>query len=186
MPYLREFYKFRVLAEALFEQAIISWEKDSHSQSLRYIIESFIGSSNYRYVRLYADYGNSGWKVLDAYVEWVSKNSPEGWHRKKKYNYGNVRRMPQEDYLELLVRMAKRRAPGVHETAGGYPEEHLTMMETLILQDINSGKSNAQICQELNLKLSTVKSHIYSLYKKLGVNSRVQATLKGKELGILK
>lgn len=186
LPYLREFYKFRVLAEALFEQAIISWEKDSHSQSLRYIIESFIGSSNYRYVRLYADYGNSGWKVLDAYVEWVSKNSPEGWHRKKKYNYGNVRRMPQEDYLELLVRVAKRQAPGVHETAGSYTEEHLTMMETLILRDINSGKSNAQICQELNLKLSTVKSHIYSLYKKLGVNSRVQATLKGKELGILK
>lgn len=186
LPYLREFHKSCALAEALFEQAIISWEKDSHSQSLRYVIESFIGSGDYRYVRLYTDYGNSGWKVLNAYVDWVSKNSPEGWHRKKKYNYGNVRRMPQEDYLELLVRMAKRRAPGVHETAGGYPEEHLTMMETLILQDINSGKSNAQICQELNLKLSTVKSHIYSLYKKLGVNSRVQATLKGKELGILK
>lgn len=186
LPYLREFHKSSMLAEALFEQAVISWEKDSHSQSLRYMIESFIGSGDYRYVRLYTDYGNSGWKALEAYVDWASKNSPEGWHRKKKYNYGNVRRMPVEDYLELLVRMAKRRAPGVHETAGVCPEEHLTMMETLILQDINSGKSNAQICQELNLKLSTVKSHIYSLYKKLGVNSRVQATLKGKELGILK
>ena len=59
------------------------------------------------------------------------------------------------------------------------------MMETIVLQDIGMGKSNAQICEELGLKLPTVKGHIYSLFKKLGVNSRVQAIIKGKELGIL-
>ena len=64
--------------------------------------------------------------------------------------------------------------------------EKLTMMETIILQDINKGLTNAEICEELNLKLPTVKTHIYSVYKKLGVNSRVQAILKGKELGLVK
>lgn len=63
----------------------------------------------------------------------MKQNSPEGWHRKKKYNYGNVRRMPKEDYLELTLRTAKKRCIAVPETVQKTPEEHLTMMETVIL-----------------------------------------------------
>ena len=150
------------------------------------MIESFLYSENARYVRFYTEYGKSGRDVLNAYVEWMKQNSPEGWHRKKKYNYGNVRRMPKEDYLELILRTAKKRCIAVPEIVQKTPEEHLTMMETVILGAIGKGKSNAEICEELNLKLSTVKSHIYSLYRKLGVKNRMQATLKGKEMGILK
>lgn len=150
------------------------------------MLESFGRNGAYRYVRLYTDYGNRGREVLNAYVEWMKKNSPEGWHRKKKYNYGNVRNMPVEDYLELLLRASKHQYRTVPENDYKLPEEHLTMMETVILQNIGRGKTNAEICEELNLKLSTVKSHIYSLYKKMGVNTRIQATLKGKEMGVLK
>ena len=107
----------------------------------------------------------------------MSKNSPGGWHRKKKYNYGNVLRMPKEDYMEVVLRCARREAR-ISRSAEEATEEHLTMMETIILQDINRGLTNAEICEELNLKLPTVKSHIYNLYKKLGVNSRVQAIPK--------
>ena len=74
---------------------------------------------------------------------------------------------------------------GTEAGAGETSEEQLTMMETIILQDINRGLTNSQICEELNLKLPTVKTHIYNLYKKLGVNNRVQAIRKGKEEGIL-
>ena len=94
--------------------------------------------------------------------------------------------MPKEDYLELILRTAKKRCIAIPEIVQKTPEEHLTMMETVILGAIGKGKSNAEICEELNLKLSTVKSHIYSLYRKLGVKNRMQATLKGKEMGILK
>ena len=66
-----------------------------------------------------------------------------------------------------------------------YIEERLTMTETLILQDIGRGLSNQEICAELGVKMSTVKGHIYNLYKKLGVNSRGQAIVKGKEMGVL-
>lgn len=185
IQYLREFHRYRLLAEVLFEQAIVSWEKDSHSQALRYVIESFIANGEFRYVRIYTEYGKSGWRTLETYVDWV-KSTLEGWHRKKKYNYGDVRRMPQEDYLELLLRMAKRCSSRQQEADQNYPDEHLTMMETVILRNISDGKSNVQIGEELHLKLPTVKSHIYNLYKKLGVNSRIQAVLKGKEMGILK
>ena len=82
------------------------------------MIESFLYSENARYVRFYTEYGKSGRDVLNAYVEWMKQNSPEGWHRKKKYNYGNVRRMPKEDYLELILRTAKKRCIAVPETIG--------------------------------------------------------------------
>ena len=59
------------------------------------------------------------------------------------------------------------------------------MTELLILQNLSRGLSNAEICEEMNLKLPTVKSHIYSIYKKLGVNSRVQAVIKAKKMGVL-
>ena len=112
-------------------------------------------------------------------------NSPESWHRKKKYNYGNVLRMPMEDYVVVVLRCAKRETRSSRQNSKEEIETRLTMMETIILQDIGRGFSNAEICEELNLKLSTVKSHIYSLYKKLGVDSRTQAVLKGKEMGVL-
>lgn len=186
ITFLKLYHRNRFLAEILFEQAVCIWEKGSHGQALRYVIESFLYSENARYVLFYTKYGKGGKEVLAAYVEWMKQNSPEGWHRKKKYNYGNVRRMPKEDYLELILRMAKKQSSSAAEIVQKTPEEHLTMMETVILTSIGKGRTNAEICEELNLKLSTVKSHIYSLYRKLGVKNRMQATIKGKEMGILK
>ena len=37
----------------------------------------------------------------------------------------------------------------------------------------------------MNIKLPTVKSHIYNIYKKLGVTTRVQAVQKAKDSGLL-
>lgn len=97
--------------------------------------------------------------------------------------------MPEADYMGVVLRCAKRRmradSSGTEAGAGETSGEQLTMMETIILQDINRGLTNSQICEELNLKLPTVKTHIYNLYKKLGVNNRVQAIRKGKEEAIL-
>lgn len=186
IPYLKKYHRSRFLAELLFQQAIINWADGKRGAALRNVIESFLVTGEYRYVRFYTEYGKFGKEVLDAYVEWFQNNEPERWNRKKSYNYGNVLRMPIEDYLEVILRAAKR---GVKLYVGVSEKdsvERLTMMETLVLQDINRGLTNAEICSELNLKLPTVKSHIYSVYKKLGVNSRVQAILKGKELGIIK
>lgn len=186
IPYLQFYRRTYLAASCMFQQAVESWEAGNHSQALRNTIESFIVNGDFRYVRMYTEYGKKGCDVLEAYVEWIRSSRPEGWHRKKKYNYGNVLRMPLEDYLEAVLRYAKREARSVPFLSDSSMEEKLTMMETVILQDLGQGATNEEICRELNLKLPTVKSHIYSLYKKLNVNNRVQAVLKGKELGILK
>ena len=186
IPYLQLYKRSRFYAESLFEEAIVNWDKNRRGQALKKSIESFLITGNSRYVGLYTQYGKTGYEVLKAYVDWLKNAAPEGWHRKKRYNYGNVLRMPTEDYMEIILRNAKRETKSYSEFSRQNTGEHLTMMETIILQDLSRGLKNAEICEEQNLKMSTVKSHIYSIYKKLGVNSRMQAVLKGKDLGIVK
>lgn len=185
IPYLKMYRRGYPLAEHLYQMAIIRWDENHHGQALQYMIESFLISRQTRYVGFYASYGKSGIEVLEAYIQWMQANAPDGWHRKKKYQYGNVLRMPEADYMGVIMRCIKRQSRVGYVYRNELRSEHLTMMETIILQDINRGLTNAEICQELNLKLPTIKTHIYSLYKKLGVNTRVQAIIKGKERGFI-
>ncbi len=52
------------------------------------------------------------------------------------------------------------------------PAEILTIQERKIFLMIQSGKSNKEISNELNIEISTVKSHVNNLYSKLKINSR--------------
>lgn len=185
IPHLKKYQMTFLYAEALFQQAAVNWYMEQHGQALQNVIESFLVNGSNRYVLFYAAYGNVGVEVLEAYIEWMQNNMPGGWNRKKKYNYGNVLRMPVEDYMDVVLRKAKRNAQKGRTAIHPKPEESLTMMENIVLQAICQGLSNAEISEQQNLKITTVKSHIYNIYKKLGVKSRMQAALKGKELGIV-
>lgn len=182
--FLQPFHRNRLMSELLFQQGIIFWKKDLKGQAIRCAIESFLISGS-RYVGFYASYGQRGYPLLEAYIEWQRANTPEGWSRKKKYNYGNVLRMPASDYMQVILRSAKKVSGTSGKQTEEFFEEHLTMMEIMVLQNIGHGLSNAQICDELGLKMPTVKGHAYNLYRKLGVKNRTQAVSKGRELGII-
>ena len=51
----------------------------------------------------------------------------------------------------------------------------LTKREVEILSEIYAGKTNTQIAGELFISESTVKAHVYNLFRKLDVKSRVEA-----------
>ncbi len=57
----------------------------------------------------------------------------------------------------------------------------LTPREGDILAQLASGLSNKEIARELNLAESTVKIHIQSILKKLGLSNRVQAAIYAVE-----
>lgn len=50
----------------------------------------------------------------------------------------------------------------------------ITRREAEIILEINKGKSNRQIAEDLFITVQTVKDHIYRIYTKTGVNNRVQ------------
>ncbi|KNY25776.1 response regulator transcription factor [Pseudobacteroides cellulosolvens] len=61
----------------------------------------------------------------------------------------------------------------------------LTSREIDVLTLIDKGKSNREIAEILCLTISTVKTHILNIFGKLGVNRRIQAISKAKELKII-
>jgi serine/threonine protein kinase/WD40 repeat protein len=63
--------------------------------------------------------------------------------------------------------------------------ELLTPREQEVLKLLIEGKSNREIADALVIEVSTVKSYINQLYRKLNVRSRVQAIVKARELDLI-
>jgi DNA-binding NarL/FixJ family response regulator len=61
----------------------------------------------------------------------------------------------------------------------------ITPREHEILGLIAEGLSNREIGERLCVSENTVKTHSSRVFDKLGVNRRVQAVLKGRELGLI-
>ncbi len=53
----------------------------------------------------------------------------------------------------------------------------LTQKEKQVLALIIEGKSNPEIAESLSISTHTVKAHIESIYRKLGVHNKVQAAV---------
>ena len=57
--------------------------------------------------------------------------------------------------------------------------------EQEVLRLISAGYSNRQLAQKLSISEATVKTHLSSIYRKLSVNSRLQAVTCAKELKLV-
>lgn len=63
------------------------------------------------------------------------------------------------------------------------PLEALTSREEEVLAAVARGRTNAEICGELHISLSTVKTHIASLMTKLAARNRVEIAMWAYETG---
>jgi len=120
------------------------------------------------YIRSFIDEGAMMVKMLSAYLKVHSSllknnSSPVSLAYVKKLL--QALHVPPEEELSL--------------------KEILTEQETKVLLLIAGGLSNKEIAPRLNITGETVKSHIKNVYRKLGVNNRVQALQRAKELMIL-
>ena len=53
----------------------------------------------------------------------------------------------------------------------------LSEREIEILKLVGQGKSNKEIAQDLFISVNTVKVHLANIFKKIGADSRLEATL---------
>ena len=54
-------------------------------------------------------------------------------------------------------------------------EKGLTARQIDVLRELLEGKSNKQICRDLNLAMGTVKAHVTAVLNALGVSTRAEA-----------
>jgi DNA-binding NarL/FixJ family response regulator len=76
--------------------------------------------------------------------------------------------------LVLMYRLFKKRS-------SEKISQSLSLRETNIVQRILDGKANKEIATELNIELSTVKTHVNNIYAKLKIGSRKEL-MKYKEI----
>jgi DNA-binding NarL/FixJ family response regulator len=57
------------------------------------------------------------------------------------------------------------------------PISQLTEQERVVLVLVALGRRNARIADELSISIRTVENHLYHIFHKLGVSSRIEAVL---------
>jgi DNA-binding CsgD family transcriptional regulator len=85
----------------------------------------------------------------------------------------------------VVVREVFREPEPFLRNAVQLKESGLTPRELEILGLIAEGLSNREIGERLFVSENTVKTHSSRVFEKLGVNRRVQAVQKGKDLGLI-
>lgn len=83
-----------------------------------------------------------------------------------------------EQYAPLDFMTAEEEAPK-HALA-----EKLSRRELQVLERLTQGKSNKEIARDLDVQEPTVKLHVKTLYRKIGVSNRTQAAMVAKDSGL--
>lgn len=88
--------------------------------------------------------------------------------------------------IEALFRNSRYLSnSAVQKIADSMTHDDLTPRELEVLHCLVNGKVNKQICDELDIALGTVKSHVKSIFSKFGVVTRTQAVRVALQRGLL-
>ncbi len=124
------------------------------------------------YVRTFVDEGEPMAKLLSDVRLSVARNS------------GAAASISPEYVGKLLTILEQ--SPPKHTPAGVEPlAEPLSERELEVLRLVATGMKNSEIAKDLFVVVGTIKSHLNSIYRKLGVSSRTQAISRARDLGLL-
>ncbi len=121
------------------------------------------------YLRSFVDAGNHMADLLCRYIE----------HRQDHHSSVGSSEVSLL-YVNKILQLMNETSKG-----GAVSWSLLTKQELKIIRMLEKGMSNKQIAEQLRVTVETVKSHMKNINRKLGVNSRLQALQRGKELNLL-
>ncbi|MGV8083421.1 MAG: LuxR C-terminal-related transcriptional regulator [Coriobacteriia bacterium] len=153
-----------LLLETIVLEALVLEKTGDLDGALAFLEDALAMTDGERLPRLFADEGKGMQRLCLKAIE-----------RGIQPSYAN-------EILELLG-PARQELPSWTTALG--PERTLSEREVAILELLCQGATNQTIADVLFLGLSTVKNHLYSIYRKLGTTNRAQTILAVQELGIL-
>lgn len=107
---------------------------------------------------------------------------------------GHLRPRSEAGFVTYALRESDRRGlpnpastrPGPRGGGTAQPlEEELSEREMEVLALLASGMTNSEIAGELHVAVGTIKSHMNSIYRKLGANRRSEALARARELDLV-
>lgn len=96
-----------------------------------------------------------------------------------------LRRAPHDPYRAMLVEHLRSRTPVPRAIESPATPFLPSSRELEVLRYLVTGLSNREIAGELYISLNTMKTHVRSLYRRLGVSSRSQAVAAARDQGLL-
>jgi LuxR family transcriptional regulator, maltose regulon positive regulatory protein len=158
------------LIEILTLQALALWERNKREQAVGTLTRALALGEPEGYIRTFVDEGATVGELLAAILEARQRGHPD------------ATRIPARYLAKLLAVLAQESAaPGAVERLS----EPLSERELDVLALIAAGRSNVEIASSLFVSMSTVKTHINNLYRKLGARSRTQAIARARELDLI-
>lgn len=165
--YIEQYKKRIYKIEYYILKSICLYKQDNKIQSYQNIEKAIIIGKRFNYIRLFADEGSTVYEILYNYSNSNIKN-----YKIINTKYFNNILIESKIFGKMYPNKYKK---DIIQT------ENLTKKESEILNLIEQGKSNNEICDELNISLSTVKTHINHIYSKLGTKNRIQTLNKIKK-----
>ena len=188
-PYLNTFEYIRKLSSypnAIdYENSLIEKEfiKDVVSERLKAVADScknpLVSLYALYQIDVHADY-NLDPIFYDSYLsKWQNENS--SYFKSFRLKFPNIKIIPPttyflQKYIILLIPIGVIFLIGVFMyRKRGEKIKKLSVQERKIFDLIRKGMSNKEISAECNIELTTVKSHVGSIYSKLKIKSRKEA-----------
>ena len=164
------------LVESLALQAIALDAQGDRESAMKILIKALLFAEPEGFVRIFVDEGEGMQSLIFA-------------ARRQLESASYPAEMPLKAYVSKLLDAfggisTNGVAPLSQDKATGLIEP-LTTRELEVLQLIAAGDSNRTIAENLTITVSAVKKHIGNIFGKLNVNSRTQALVRARQLGLL-
>jgi ATP/maltotriose-dependent transcriptional regulator MalT len=173
--------------DILILQALVAQACDDSPAALAVLARALTLAAPEGYMRRFLDEGASMAELLARSVERGMQNDPL-----LPYIEQLLAAFPKQDKQtsrevdkQMLRESDSRSSWSPHLPLSLSLVEPLSPRELEVLRLLAAGRSNTAIANELVVAVSTVKSHINSIFGKLGVNSRLEAVLRAQEFQLL-
>ena len=158
------------LIEILALQALTLWAKNEREKAVGTLTRALALAEPEDFVRTIVDEGPEMAELLSVTLRARQRGRPDS--------------PVSARYIRRLLVVLERDASSSARQGVGLPEP-LSKRELEVLVLIVAGKSNPEIARELYIVLSTVKTNVKNVYRKLGARNRAQAVSKARELNLL-
>lgn len=155
------------VVENLALQALSLWGQSKTAPALAALRRAVSLAEPEGYTRIFADEGEPMAGLLLTLCRQEAPNSP------------------LQRYLDRLLAAfepggRREEVPPATEQVKPFSERELE-----VLRLVAAGLSNREIADEMVVAVSTVKTHVNNIFRKLGVSSRTQAIARAREMGLI-